>query len=48
MFKKKKQQEVERNQEQYNRERDYSVFIKKTIKELIEQAGSDASQIDHL
>ena len=48
MFKKRKQQEEERNQEQYNRERDYTVFRKKTIKELIAPAGIDASHIDHL
>ena len=48
MFKKRKQQEEERNQEQYNREREYTVFRKKTIKELIAPAGIDASHIDHL
>ena len=51
MFKKRKQREVE-NQEQfhndYTQADEYQILKKKTIKELIAPSGVDASNIDHL
>ena len=51
MFKKRKQKEVE-NQEQfqndYTQTDEYQILKKKTIKELIAPSGVDASNIDHL
>ena len=51
MFKKKKQEELERqrqHREEYSNPNEYQILKKETIKELIAPSGIDASNINHL
>ena len=48
MRKKKKELQLEEEQNQINRTEEVEFLKKRTIKELIAPAGIDASKIDHL